>query len=83
MNRGIYIVFSSEGKIFTKQFWNESADLFTFMNNTFLKIEYEYNFSINSYTNTQIPSEILTILIDKIKIELIELTNIYKLKKIT
>jgi len=83
MNRGIYIVFYSEGKVSAKHFWNESGDLFTFMNNIFLKIEYEYNFSINSYTNEQVPSEILTILISKIEIELIELTNIYKLKKVT
>lgn len=83
MNRGIYIVFISEGKVCTKHFWNESGDLFTFMNNIFLKIKYEYDFSINSYTNKQVPSEILTILIDKIEIELVELTNIYNLKKIT
>ncbi len=83
MNRGIYIVFSKGGKITQKMFWNESSEIYLFLKNQFLKIEWKYDFRINSFTNAEIQYDLIKIIIEKIEIELEELIDIYKLKKIS
>jgi len=80
MNRGIYLVFNSNGNISHKAFWNESSELFLFLKNCFLKIEWEYDFSLNSFSNGIIPSHIVEIIIKRIELELEDLIKIYNTK---
>lgn len=82
MNRGIYLVFISNDEISDKVFWNESYEIFQFLKNCFLKIEWEYDFSINSFSNNIVPSQILDVLINQIECELEDLIRIYQTKNI-
>ena len=83
MNRGIYIVFTKDEEITQKIFFNEESELYLFLKNHFLKIEWEYGFRINSHSNAEIPDSLAKIIISKIEIELEELINIYKSKKVS
>jgi hypothetical protein len=83
MNRGIYIVFIKNEQITQKIFLNESSELYLFLKNHFLKIEWEYDFRINSYSNAEIPDNLAKIIISKIEIELEDLINIYKSKEVS
>jgi hypothetical protein len=70
----------SNGEITHKAFWSESSELYKYLKNCFLKIEWKYDFNINSFSNQVIPSYIVQIITKQIELELEDLINIYKTK---
>jgi hypothetical protein len=82
MNRGIYIQIIENEKFQDKIFWNESSDLYAFLRNHTLKIEYKFDTNFNAFSDNEIPMEGIKMLSEGIKNDLNFLTSEFDNKPI-
>ncbi|TCI85703.1 hypothetical protein [Tenacibaculum sp. M341] len=88
MNKGIYIEIIENNKVQSKWnenriFWSESSDIYTFLRNHTLKIEYKFNIKINSLSNNEIPMDGIKILLKGIKKDLVFLIKEFENNPVT
>ena len=70
MNRGIYIQIIENEEFQDRIFWNESSDIYTFLRNHTLKIEYKLDTKFNAFSDNEIPMDGIKMLADGIKNDL-------------
>ena len=82
MNRGIYIQIIENEEFQDRIFWNESSDIYTFLRNHTLKIEYKLDTKFNAFSDNEIPMDGIKMLADGIKNDLNFLIGEYDNKPI-
>jgi len=83
MNRGIYIQIIENEEFQDRIFWNESSDVYTFLRNHTLKIEYKFDTKFNAFSDNEIPIDGIKMLVNGIKNDLNFLIGEYDNKPIT
>lgn len=82
MNRGIYIQIIENEEFQDRIFWNESSDIYAFLRNHTLKIEYKLDTKFNAFSDNEIPMDGIKMLADGIKNDLKFLIREYDNKPI-
>lgn len=82
MNRGIYIQIIENEEFQDRIFWNESSDIYVFLRNHTLKIEYKFDTKFNAFSDNEIPMDGIKMLADGIKNDLNFLIGEYDNKPI-